>query len=116
MKPALATAVLSAAVLLAGCAGTTIGLHSGNSPALRGSAPAPGSSYSSAAVHARIGSNAYFSLLFFGYFAAGVHDSYLDWRYGPARREAPQLTEDRAIAERDCSRPMPLPSGNLRCK
>lgn len=116
MKPALATAVLSAAVLLAGCAGTTIGLHSSDSPALRGSAPAPGSAYSSAAVHAQIGSNAYFSLLFLGYFAAGVHDDSLNWSDAPAARKPPPLAEDRAIAERDCTLPMPQNGANLRCK
>lgn len=116
MKPALATAVLSAAVLLAGCAGTTIGLHGGNSPTPRGSAPAPGSSYSSAAVQAQVNSNAYFGLLFLGFFAAGVHDDTLGWSYAPAARKPPQLDQDRAIAERDCSRPVEQTSANLRCK
>jgi hypothetical protein len=116
MKPALATAVLSAAVLLAGCAGARIGMHSEAPPSMRGGAPVAGSSYSSASIQVGATPNAYFGLLFLGYFAAGVHDSYLDWRYGPARREAPPLAADRSIAERDCSRPMAQPSANLRCR
>ena len=106
---------LLACVLLAACAGTTIGLRSG-SPSLRGSAPAPGSAYSSAAIRAEVNSNAYFGLLFIGAFAAGVQDDYQSWRYGPSGRKPPPLAADRAIAERDCSQPLPAPSANLRCK
>lgn len=116
MKFASAIAALITAMLLAGCAGTTIGLHGTNSPSLGGSAPAAGSSYSSAAIHAELRPNAYFGLLFLGAIAAGIHDNYLRWSYGPAWRKPPQLAEDRAIAERDCSRPMERPSANLRCK
>lgn len=104
------------AVLLAGCAGASVGLRTSAAPSMRGSAPALGSSYSSAAIHAEASANAYFGLLFFGYLAAGVHDSYLSWSDGPAWRKPPPLTENRAIAERDCSRPMETPSANLRCK
>ncbi len=115
MKPRAAIAALLACALLAACAGTTIGLRSGSSP-LRASAPAPGTSYSAAAMHAEVNANAYFSLLFIGAFAAGVEDDYLSWRYGPDGRKPPPLAADRAIAERDCSQPLPLPSANLRCK
>ena len=116
MKFMRTPAVLFTAALFAGCAGGTIGVRSGTAPSLRGSAPAPGTSYSSAAIRAEVNSNAYFGLLFLGAFAAGVEDDYLSWRYGPERRKPPQLAEDRAIAERDCSRPMAAPSANLRCK
>jgi len=116
MKFASAIAALITAILFAGCAGTTIGLHGTNSPSLGGGAPAAGSSYGSAAIHAELRPNAYFGLLFLGVIAAGIHDNYLRWSDGPAWRKPPQLAEDRAIAVRDCSRPMERPSANLRCK
>lgn len=116
MKFASTLAALIVAVLLSGCASTQISLRSGSAAPTRSSAPVPGSSYSSAAIHAEARPNAYFALLFLGYFAAGVQDSYLRWNYGPAWRDPPQLAGDRAIAEHDCSRPMQRPSANLRCK
>ena len=112
----LEIAVLAGAMLLAGCANSTIGLRTSTAPSMRGSAPPPGSSYSSAAIHAGVNSNAYFGLLFIGVFATGVEDHYLSWRYGPPGRQPPPLAADRAIAERDCSRPMERPSANLRCR
>src|SRR5512140_1128158 len=114
MKRNAAIAALLACVLLAACAGTSVGLRSG-SPPLRASAPAPGTSYSSAAMHAEVNANAYFGLLFIGAFAAGVEDDYLNWRYGPDGRKPPPLAADRAIDERDCTQPLPAPSANLRC-
>lgn len=111
-----ASAALLCAVLLGGCAGARIGLRSEAPPSMRGGAPAAGSSYSSASIQVGATPNAYFSLLFLGYFVAGVQNSYLDWRHGPARRAAPPLTPDRSIAERDCTRPMAQPSANLRCR
>ena len=116
MQFKMAMAALATAMLLSGCAGSSISLRSEAPPSMRRGAPVAGNSYSSASIQIGATPNAYFSLLFLGYFAAGVQDSYLDWRYGPARREAPQLTQDRAIAERDCSQPMPQPSANLRCR
>ncbi len=115
MKRSAAFAALLACVLLAACAGTTIGLRSG-SPPLRAGAPAPGMSYGTAAMRAEVNANVYFGLLFLGAFAAGVEDDYLSWRYGPGGRKPPPLAADRAIAERDCSQPLPAPSANLRCK
>lgn len=109
-------AALISALLLAGCAGTKVGLRSGSSASMRGSEPAPGTSYSSAVIHAELGPNAYFGLLFFGLFAAGVQDDYLSGSYGPWGRKPPQLAEDRAIAERDCTKPLEPTGANLRCK
>ena len=110
----LASAVLAGAALLVGCAGARVGLGSSAPPSMRGSAPPAGTSYTSAVIHAEASPNVYFGLLFLGYFAIGVQDDYPG--SGPARRNPPQLAEDRAIAERDCSRPMDAPSANLRCK
>ncbi len=115
MKSTAAIAALLACILLAGCAGTAIGLRSG-SPSMGASAPAPGSAYSSAAIRAEVNANAYFGLLFIGAFAAGVEDDYQSWRYGRSGRKPPPLAADRAIAERDCSQPLPALSANLRCK
>jgi hypothetical protein len=116
MKFPWAFAALTTAILFAGCASSTIGLRTTAAPSMRGSAPAPGSSYSSAAIHAELSPNGYFGLLFLGYVAAGVQDNYFSWNYGSASRPPPPLAEDRAITERDCSRPMERPSANLRCK
>jgi hypothetical protein len=110
-----ATAALTGAVLSAGCASATIGLRSTVPPSMQGALPSAGS-YSSAAIHAEASPNAYFSLLFLGYIAAGIQDNYPGWSYGSAWRKPPPLAEDRAITERDCSRPMEAPSANLRCK
>jgi hypothetical protein len=109
MKFPLATLALIAAAALAGCANTNVAVRAGDPPPL-------GSSYQSASVHAELNSNPYFSLLFLRMFAAGVERNYSDWRYGPDQRAAPQLDENRAIAERDCSQPLMAPSANLRCK
>ena len=115
MKSSLATAVLIGASLLAGCAGTTIALRSTNSPSMGGALP-PGSSSGSAAIQADVTPAAFIGLLLLGYVAAGVPDHFSGWRYSRAGRDTPQLDEDRAIAERDCSQPMQQPSANLRCE
>jgi hypothetical protein len=117
MKFSLATAALIGAGLLAGCAGTTIAVRSTNSPSI-GGAPPPGSSSSSGsvAIQADVTPGAFIGLLLLGYLAAGAHDDYLGWRDSRAGRDSPQLDQDRAITERDCSRPMQQPSANLRCK
>jgi len=112
----LAIAVLAGATLLAGCASARVGLSSSAPPSMRGSVPPAGTSYTSAVIHAEASPNVYFGLLFLGYFAIGVQDDYRGSGSGSARRNPPQLAEDRAIAERDCSRPMDTPSANLRCK
>lgn len=112
----MAIAASITAIALAGCANTSVGLRTGAPSSMRGSGPAPGSAYSSAAIHAEVSTNAYFGLLFLGYAAAGVHDGYPSWSGGPAWRKPPQMAEGRAIVERDCSRPMEAPSANLRCK
>lgn len=115
MRSVSTIVVLLTAALLAGCASTTIGLRSTVPPSTQGVLPS-GVSYSSAAIHVEASPNAYFSLLFLGYAAAGIQDKYPGWSYGDAWRKPPQLAEDRTITERDCSRPMDAPSANLRCK
>ena len=116
MKYKLAIAMAFTLMQLAGCAGTTIGLRSTNSPSMPGGTSAVRSSYSSAALQADVTPGAFFGLVFLGYLAAGVHDDYLRWRHDPSWRKPPALAEDRAVAERDCSRPMEPTSANLRCK
>ena len=108
MKCIAAIAALIIAVLLGGCASASIEL--GNA------APAPGTSVNSAAIRAEVSHSPYFGLLFLGVFAARVQDDYLSWHYGGSWRNPPQLAADREVVERDCSRPMPAPSANLRCK
>ena len=109
MKSTPVAAALLAAVLLGGCANTSVAFRAG-------AAPAAGSSYQSATVHAELNSNPYFSLLFLGAFAAGVERSYIDLDYGADRGRAPPLDANRAIVERDCSQPLAPTSANLRCK
>ena len=110
MKTAPPLAALIAAALLAGCASARIGLDSSAPPGMRGGAPAPGTSYSAAVFGADVGADPLIGLLFLGLFAASFGDA------SPESRTAPPLAEDRAIAERDCSRPLDAPSANLRCK
>ena len=116
MKTSLATAVLIGASLLAGCAGATIALRSTNSPPIGALPPGSSSSSGSAAIQAEVTPGAFIGLLLLGYLVAGVPDDYPGWRYGRAGHNPPQLAEDRAIVERDCSQPMQQPSANLRCK
>jgi hypothetical protein len=113
-KPAIAALTIS--LLLAGCAGTTIGLRSTNSPSMPGSTPAPGSAYNSAALQADVTPGAFLGLVFLGYLAVGVQDEYLRWRDGSSSRKPPELAEGRAVAERDCSQPLGPLYANLRCK
>ena len=115
MKFNLATAALIGAGLVAGCACTTIAVRSTNSPSIGGALP-PGSSSGSAAIQADVTPGAFIGLLLLGYLATGVPDRFSGWRDSRAGRDSPQLDQDRAIAERDCSRPMQQPSANLRCK
>lgn len=116
MKFTWTIAALIGAAAFAGCAHTSVGVHASSPTATSATAPAAGSAYSSAGIRVHASPNTYFSLLFLGYVAAGVHDSYLRSGSGPAWRAPPQLAEGRAIAERDCSQPMQTPSANLRCK
>jgi hypothetical protein len=116
MKSRLAIAVLVTPMLLAGCAGTTIGLHSTNSPSLSGNAPALGGARSPVAIQADVSPGAYFGLVFLGYLISGIQDDYLRWRHGSASRKPPEMAEDRAVVERDCSQPLGPLYANLRCR
>jgi len=107
--------VLSTAIALAGCASSSFGV-AGVTPSMHGSAPAPGSSYSSAVVFVDARANGYFALLLMGLIAAGAQDAYPGRNYGLSGRPPPPMDEGRAIAERDCSLPMETPSANLRCR
>ena len=98
-----------AACALAGCANANLTLDSSGLP---NAAPAPGTAYGSAAVHAELRSSGWFGLFVLGYLAAGAAED--GARMGLAG--APPLDAERAIAERDCSRPIGTPSANLRCK
>jgi hypothetical protein len=104
-----------AALALAGCAGGNVGLRAGNASAMHGSPP-PGTAYSSAAIRAEASPNAYFGMVFFGSAALGMQDDFRRMSAGPSWRRPPDLVEGRAIAERDCSRPLGNIEGNLRCK
>lgn len=114
MKFELAVTAAIALPLLTACAGTTIGLNNTNAPLARGGAPAPGSFYNAASIHAELRPNSYFGLFFLGYLAAGAEDEYLHRR--KSHGAVPQMDSGREIAERDCSQPMERPSANLRCR
>ena len=116
MKFRLAVALVAATLLLAGCAGTAVGLRSTNSPSMGGSLPPPGTSYSSGWIQAEVRPNGYFGLLFLGYVMTGMVDSYQRWSDGPGWRKPPELAEDRTIEERDCSQPLGPLDANLRCR
>lgn len=115
MKFKPAAAAVTAAVLLAGCASTTVSLSSTNSPSF-GAAPAPGAAYSSVYIHADMAAGTFLGFALLGYLLAGAQNDYRPWSGGASWREAPDLAEDRAIAERDCSQPLGQLYANLRCK
>jgi hypothetical protein len=118
MKLKLATAVAVIPMLLVGCANTTIGLRSASSPSLPGSVQAPGSAYSynSVGIQADVSPGAYFGLVFLGYVITGMQGNYRGGSYGFSSRRPPEMAEDRAVVERDCSQPLGPLYGNLRCK
>ena len=115
MKSGFTLAAVLAVLAVSGCASSRVSLGSDAPASMRGAPPA-GASYSTVSIHAEARPNAYFGLLLFGYAVAGMHETYSGEGGAAGERRPPQLAEDRAIAERDCSRPMQLPSANLRCK
>lgn len=118
MKLKPAAALVIASTLSVGCASTTIGLRSSNAPSLGVSAPPPGSSYSqgSVALQADVSPGAFFGLMFLGYVMGGIEDNYRRWAHGASARRPPEMAEDRAVVERDCSQPLGPLYANLRCK
>ena len=116
MKIGLASVALIGAILLPGCAGTSIGLRSTNSPSLPASAFPAGSSGSPVAIQAEVNPGTYFGLVFLGYIMTAMQGEYPRWRYDPSPGRPPELDEDRSVIERDCSRPLERPYANLRCK
>lgn len=88
-------------VLLAGC--------SVHSQSVVGSGQSSVSTHGSVQVQIDGGSGAA-AVLGIGLFAAGMY-SYERWR-----TEAPTLAADRAVSEQDCTQPLELTRGNLRCR
>jgi hypothetical protein len=116
MKFKSAIAALITSILFAGCASSSVGIRAGNSSSMRNSAPPPGTSYSSAVIRAEASPNAYVGVLFLGSVMLGTRDEYQRWRGGAYWRRPPEMAEGRAIAERDCSKPLGQLEANLRCK
>ncbi len=118
MKLRRAAAALLTPLLFAGCAGANIALHSTNSPSLAGSAPLPGSAYSynSVGLQAEVSPGAYFGMMFLGYLMMSIQDNFRSRSYGAASRQPPEMAEDRAVVERDCTQPLEPLHANLRCK
>ena len=116
MKFNSAIIALAIPILLAGCAGANVGLRSGESTTMRSGAPPPGSSYSSAAIRAEVSPNVYIGVLFLSSIMHGTRNEYQRWRSGAYWREPPEMAEGRAIAERDCSKPLGPIEANLRCR
>ncbi len=109
-------AAVIATALLAGCASSSVTLHTTNSPSIPAATLPPGSSYSSAVFQADVSPGTYISLFFFGYLLSGMQDDYRRLRYGPSWRKPPEMAEGRSIVETDCSQPVEQPYANLRCK
>jgi|GEM_PF-1392062 len=116
MKSSLAVALVAATVLLAGCAGTAVGLRSTNSPSMGAGVPPPGTSRGAGWIQAEVRPNAYFGLLFLGYVMTGMVDTYRHWSDGPGWSRPPELALDRTVVERDCSQPLGPLDANLRCR
>jgi len=109
-------AALTAAILLTGCASSSIHIGSTNSPSMSAGTLPPGGSSNTVAFHADLSLGAYLGWLLFGHLLAGYQSDYRDWRTGPMQRNAPPLAEDRNILEVDCRLPIVRPTANLRCK
>jgi hypothetical protein len=109
-------AAVLVATLLAGCANSMISLRSTNSPSMPPSSLPPGSSYSAGFIQADVNPGTYVSAMLIGYFLGWAQNNSRGARDGLYGRKPPELAEDRAIAERDCSQPMELPNANLRCR
>ena len=109
-------AALFMAGVLAGCAGGSAGLRAGATSSIRANAPQPGSSYGAASVQVHGSPNAYFGAILLGPVIFGIDDDYRRAGAGPSWRKPPPMAEGRAIAERDCTKPLGPIEGNLRCK
>ena len=115
MKLAREATALMAAFTLAGCSGGDVSVRAGDASANHGKPP-PGTSYSTAAVRADLSPGAYLGMVFLGSVILGMQDDPLRRREGSSSRQPPELAEGRAIAERDCSRPLGPMVENLRCR
>ena len=114
VKPSLAA--IFAPLLLSGCAGANVGFRAGDPSLMRGGMPPTGTSYSYAAVQAEGSANTYFGMLFLGAAMFGLQEDSRHMSDGATRRKAPEMAEGRAIAERDCTKPLGPIESNLRCK
>ena len=118
MKLRLAIAAAAGVLLLSACAGSSIGLRSTNSPSIGVSTPPPGSAYysGSVAIQADASPGVYFGMILLGYIMTGIQDNFQTWGYAPYSRRPPEMAEDRAVVERDCTQPLEPQYANLRCK
>jgi len=102
--------------LLCGCASYSVGVRSGGAPSSPSRTLAPGSSYSAVSIQAQGNPNPYVGVIFLAPILFGANDDYRRLGARPSSRKAPDMSEGRAIAERDCSRPLGPIEANLRCK
>ena len=111
-------------LLLAGCSHASIHATSNTSA---GTVPAtPGSSVSGGQVGVHVNSSSLAAVVIAGMFiAAAVEDAreerpfpsfsaLADWFRGTP--PPPALAPDRKVSEQDCTRPLDLTQGNIRCK
>lgn len=110
-------------LLLAGCSHVTIDARTHTSTA--GAVPPPGTSVTSGSAGLQVHSHSLAALVITGMFIAAAVDysreprpfpsfsTFADWFRGTPPRE---LSPDRPVSERDCTKPMDEFSGNLKCR
>lgn len=110
-------------LLLAGCSHVTIDAASNTSTA--GMAAAPGTSVTGGAASVHVESASLAAVIIAGMFiAAAMEDAreprpfpsfstFADWFRGTPR---PELSPERTVSERDCTKPVDELSGNLKCR
>ena len=110
-------------LLVAGCSHVSIDARTNTSAA--GAVPPPGTSVTSGGASVSIHSHSLAALIIAGMFMAAAIDhareerpfpsfsGFADWFRGTPPRE---LSPDRPVSERDCTKPMDELSGNLKCR
>jgi hypothetical protein len=110
-------------LLLAGCSHVTLDASTNTSTA--GAVPPPGTSVTGGSASVHVESHSLAAVIIAGMFlAAAVEEArdprpfpsfstFADWFRGTPRLE---LSPDRPVSERDCTRPIEELSGNLKCR
>jgi len=116
MKFKAASIALITSGLVCGCASYSVGVRSGGASSMPGRTAAPGGAYSGVSTQAQGNPNPYVGAIFLAPILFGANDDYRRIGVWQSSRKAPDMAAGRAVAERDCSRPLGPIEANLRCK